>query len=57
MYRLIHWSSSASLSLIASASIAFVPQQLKKGKLSLTRCSATYVVIETYESSAEMLKL
>ena len=57
MYRLIHWSSSASLSLIASALIAFVPQQLKKGKLSLTQCSATYVVIETYESSAEMLRL
>ena len=57
MYRLIPWSSSASPSQIASASIAFVPQQLKRGKLSLTRCSVTYVAIETYESSAEMHRL
>ena len=57
MYRLIHWSSSASLSLIASASIAFVPQPPKRGRLSLTRCSVTYVAIETYESSAEMHRL
>ena len=57
MCQLIHWSSSASLSLTASASIVSVPQQLKKVRLSLTRCSVTCEAIETYESSDEMLKL
>ena len=57
MCQQIHWSSSAFPSQIVSTLIAFVPQQLKKGKLSLTRCSVTCEVIETYESSAEMLKL
>ena len=57
MYQQIHWSSSAFPSQIVSASIAFVQPLPKRGKLSLTRCSGTYVAIETYESSAEMHRL